>query len=76
MLKTALQRPHEFIITYELIPGQGSSGRRVERMLDFARHVKADGRSVLCRSQIIPAVAQPWLRQPLAKSCSTSVLSR
>lgn len=44
MLKTALQRPHEFIITYELVPGQSSSGRRVERMLDFARHVKADGR--------------------------------
>uniref|UniRef100_UPI004056CE78 methylenetetrahydrofolate reductase n=1 Tax=Candidatus Electronema sp. TaxID=2698783 RepID=UPI004056CE78 len=44
MLRSALGSPHEFVITYELVPGQGCCGKKVERLLDLAREVKADGR--------------------------------
>jgi methylenetetrahydrofolate reductase (NADPH) len=40
----SLFNPEEFTITFELVPGQGSGGRRVDRLLDFARQAQADGR--------------------------------
>lgn len=36
--------PGEFTITFELVPGQGSGGRRLEKLLRFAREAKEDGR--------------------------------
>lgn len=42
--KTSLTNPNEFTITYELVPGQGFGGKRVERLLEFSRQAKADGR--------------------------------
>ncbi len=44
MFKTSLTNTDEFTITYELVPGQGSGGKQVDRLLDFARQAKADGR--------------------------------
>ena len=44
MLRTALNSSDDFSFTYELVPGQGCCGKKVERLLDFARAVKADGR--------------------------------
>ncbi len=44
MLRTSLNKPQEFTITYELVPGQGCGGKRLERLLDFSRKVKEDGR--------------------------------
>ncbi len=44
MFKTSLTNPDEFTITYELVPGQGSGGKQVDRLLDFAGKAKADGR--------------------------------
>jgi len=41
---TSLFDPEEFTITYELVPGQGSGGRRVERLLEFAAKAHEDGR--------------------------------
>lgn len=40
----SLADPDEFTVTYELVPGQGSGGRKLERLLDFARSAKEDGR--------------------------------
>jgi len=40
----SLADPDEFTVTYELVPGQGSGGRKLERLLDFARSAKRDGR--------------------------------
>jgi methylenetetrahydrofolate reductase (NADPH) len=40
----SLFNPEEFTITFELVPGQGSGGRRVDRLLDFARQAQEDGR--------------------------------
>ena len=40
----SLFNSEEFTITFELVPGQGSGGRRVNRLLDFARQAQADGR--------------------------------
>jgi len=40
----SLADPNEFTVTYELVPGQGSSGRKLDRLLDFARSAKNDGR--------------------------------
>ncbi|MFP7755087.1 methylenetetrahydrofolate reductase C-terminal domain-containing protein [Thermodesulfobacteriota bacterium B35] len=34
----------EFTITYELVPGQGSGGKQIDRLLDFAARAKDDGR--------------------------------
>lgn len=34
----------EFTVTYELVPGQGSGGYRLERLLTFARDAFEDGR--------------------------------
>ena len=33
-----------FTITYELVPGQGSGGKRIDRLLDFAERASDDGR--------------------------------
>ncbi|NIA05140.1 MAG: methylenetetrahydrofolate reductase [Proteobacteria bacterium] len=40
----SLLDPEQFTITYELVPGQGSGGRRHERLLEFARQTYEDGR--------------------------------
>ncbi len=40
----SLYNGDEFTVTYELVPGQGSGGRRVDRLLAFAEKAKADGR--------------------------------
>lgn len=40
----SLYKPDEFTVTYELVPGQGSGGRKVDRLLAFAERAKADGR--------------------------------
>lgn len=42
--RTSLTNPDEFTIAYELVPGQGFGGKQVERLLDFSRSAKADGR--------------------------------
>jgi methylenetetrahydrofolate reductase (NADPH) len=42
--RTSLTNPNEFTIAYELVPGQGFGGKQVERLLDFSRKAKADGR--------------------------------
>ena len=34
----------EFTITYELVPGRGSGGKRLEKILRFAELAKVDGR--------------------------------
>ncbi|MCI5221501.1 MAG: hypothetical protein D3924_02160, partial [Candidatus Electrothrix sp. AR4] len=44
MLRTALNTPNEFTVTYELVPRQGFDGKRVNRLLDFSKQAKADGR--------------------------------
>lgn len=40
----SLFNPDEFTITYELVPGQGSGGQRVDRLLTFAGEAFDDGR--------------------------------
>jgi methylenetetrahydrofolate reductase (NADPH) len=40
----SLADPDQFTLTYELVPGQGAGGRKVERLLDFAQNAKKDGR--------------------------------
>ena len=44
MFKTSLTNENEFTVTYELVPGQGSGGKQVDSLLDFAGKAKADGR--------------------------------
>ncbi len=44
MLKTALNDPNEFTVTYELVPRQEFDGKRINRLLEFAQQAKADGR--------------------------------
>ena len=34
----------EFTLTYELVPGQGAGGKKIDRLLEFARQAKIDGR--------------------------------
>ena len=36
--------PDDFTITYELVPGQGSMGKQVDRLLGFANQAAQDGR--------------------------------
>ncbi len=36
--------PDTFTITYELVPGAGAVGRKVDRLLDFAARAREDGR--------------------------------
>ncbi|WP_457574008.1 methylenetetrahydrofolate reductase C-terminal domain-containing protein [Desulfolithobacter sp.] len=40
----SLTNPDEFTITFELVPGQGSGGKQVDRILEFARLAAEDGR--------------------------------
>lgn len=40
----SLYDPSEFTITYELVPGQGSGGRRLEKLLKFVALASEDGR--------------------------------
>ncbi|MGW8161874.1 MAG: methylenetetrahydrofolate reductase C-terminal domain-containing protein [Desulfobulbales bacterium] len=40
----SLYNPDEFTVTYELVPGQGAGGHKLDRLLDFARSAKKDGR--------------------------------
>jgi len=40
----SLFNPAEFTITYELVPGQGSGGRGVDKILEFAAEARMDGR--------------------------------
>lgn len=40
----SLNDPESFTITYELVPGQGAGGKKVDRLLEFARRAKEDGR--------------------------------
>lgn len=58
---TSLFNPDEFTITYELVPGQGSGGRKVERLLEFARQAREDGRiralSITDNPGSLPALA-------------------
>lgn len=41
---TSLTDPATFKISYELVPGQGAGGRKLEKLLEFARMAKKDGR--------------------------------
>jgi len=40
----SLHDPDEFTVTYELVPGQGSQSGQLNRLLEFARSAKEDGR--------------------------------
>lgn len=40
----SLNDPGSFTVTYELVPGQGAGGKKVDRLLEFASRVKQDGR--------------------------------
>ncbi len=40
----SLTDPNSFTITYELVPGQGAGGKKIDRLLEFARNAKEDGR--------------------------------
>lgn len=40
----SLTDPGSFTITFELVPGQGAGGKRIDRLLEFAGKAKEDGR--------------------------------
>ena len=42
--RTSLFKSEEFTITFELVPGRGSGGKRLEGILSFAEEAKKDGR--------------------------------
>jgi methylenetetrahydrofolate reductase (NADPH) len=44
IFRESLTNPHEFTITYELVPGRGSGGKRLENILQLADLAKNDGR--------------------------------
>jgi methylenetetrahydrofolate reductase (NADPH) len=44
MLRTALNIPDNFTVTFELVPGQGFDRKQVDPLLEFARQAKEDGR--------------------------------
>lgn len=44
IFRDSVLRKDEFTITYELVPGRGSSGKRFEKILRFAELAKEDGR--------------------------------
>ena len=50
----------EFTITYELVPGRGSGGKRLEKILRFAELAKADGRINPCPSLTTLAAILPF----------------
>ena len=40
----SLLNPDTFTLTYELVPGQGAGGKRIDRLLEFAHRAKEDER--------------------------------
>lgn len=42
--RASLFKDEEFTITFELVPGRGSGGKRLDGLLDFAEAAKKDGR--------------------------------
>lgn len=44
IFRESLVNSREFTITYELVPGRGSGGKRLERILQLAESAKEDGR--------------------------------
>ncbi|CAK8717564.1 Methylenetetrahydrofolate reductase [Candidatus Electrothrix laxa] len=44
MLRTALNTPDEFTVTFELVPRQGFDGKQIDPLLNFAQQAKEDGR--------------------------------
>lgn len=44
LFRDSLLNTEEFTITYELVPGRGSGGKRLEKILRFAEQAKTDGR--------------------------------
>ncbi|MEK6202163.1 MAG: methylenetetrahydrofolate reductase C-terminal domain-containing protein [Desulfobulbaceae bacterium] len=44
IFRTSLFKAEEFTITFELVPGRGSGGKRLEGILRFAEEAKKDGR--------------------------------
>lgn len=44
IFRESLMNTQEFTITYELVPGRGSGGKRLEKILQFAEDAKKDGR--------------------------------
>jgi methylenetetrahydrofolate reductase (NADPH) len=40
----SLNDPNVFTLTYELVPGHGAGGKKIDRLLEFARRAKEDGR--------------------------------
>ncbi|HHB75231.1 MAG TPA: methylenetetrahydrofolate reductase, partial [Desulfobulbus sp.] len=36
--------PETFTLTYELVPGRGAGGKKIDRLLEFARLAGEDGR--------------------------------
>lgn len=43
-LRRSLADPHEFTLTFELVPGRGGRARELERILVLAHDIAADGR--------------------------------
>jgi len=44
IFRTSLFNKHEFTITFELVPGRGSGGKRLDNILKFAEEARKDGR--------------------------------
>ncbi len=44
IFRESLVNTEEFTITYELVPGRGSGGKRLEKILQLAEEVRDDGR--------------------------------
>ncbi|MBC8207814.1 MAG: methylenetetrahydrofolate reductase C-terminal domain-containing protein [Desulfobulbaceae bacterium] len=44
IFKDSLFDKQDFTLTFELVPGRGSGGKRLERILDFAGAARTDGR--------------------------------
>ncbi|MDD3816158.1 MAG: hypothetical protein PHZ02_16110, partial [Desulfocapsaceae bacterium] len=42
--RISLFKSDEFTITFELVPGRGSGGKRLDGLLSFAEEAKKDGR--------------------------------
>ncbi len=44
LFRSSLSNEKEFTITFELVPGRGSSGKRLDRLLEFGEAARKDGR--------------------------------
>lgn len=44
IFRQSLTSADAFTVTFELVPGQGSGGKKLERILEFSRQAKEDGR--------------------------------